>query len=324
MASAPNPEPTAASELSDVGADDGSPLSSFLGPRYWSTWVFVAWLRFASVLPWRAAVALHRWLGRAASPLMSRQRAVVQRNLEICFPQLSNTERAALVQRNIESLSVFVAELGISWFADRARYAHLFRIEGVEHLESAIARGRGVVLFSGHFTTLEICVPMLKSIVPLYAFMFSARRNKLLNELQRRGRKRAAHVSVVSDDVRFLLKLLKNNATVWYAPDQVRAERGELLPFFGEPCMTSTATSRLARVSGAAVVPLHFYRLADDSGYVLRFYPPPDDFPSDDVLRDTSQLIRILERFVTESPDQYLWTHRRFRGRKGLPDAYGD
>jgi len=314
----PSSDPTTASEPSD----DGVPLSRFLGPRYWSTWVFVAWLRFVAALPWRTAIRLHRFLGRLASPFMARKRAVIRRNLEICFPQLSENERAVLVARNVENISLFMAEVGISWFGAPEKYAHLFRIEGTEHLAAGLARGRGVVLFSGHFTTLEICVPTIKSLVPFYAFMFSARRNALLNEFQRRCRKRAAHVSVVAEDVRALLKLLKKNATVWYAPDQVRTERGELLPFFGEPSLWSTATSRLARVSGAAVIPFSFYRLPDDSGYVLRFREPLPDFPSDDVRHDTSRLLAVLEEFVKESPDQYFWTHKRFRGRKGLPDAY--
>ena len=70
------------------------------------------------------------------------------------------------------------------------------RIEGREHLDAAVARGKGVLLYSGHFTTLEICVPVVKGLVPLYAFMFRRRNNPLLNELQRRYRRKAAHVSV--------------------------------------------------------------------------------------------------------------------------------
>jgi KDO2-lipid IV(A) lauroyltransferase len=256
--------------------------------------------------------------------MMPRRRAVVRRNLEICFPQLSPQERDALAVRNAESIGAFIAELSIAWFASPKRHAHLFKIEGVKHLEAALANGRGVLLFSGHFTTLEICVPLIKSLVPLYAFMFRPRSNPLLNEVQRRGRMRTAHVSMANDDVRTLLRLLQQNATVWYAPDQARIDSGELLPFFGVPCMTSTATSRLARVSGAAIVPLLFRRAPDNSGYVLRFHEPLRDFPSSDILRDTCRLIAILEGFVREVPDQYFWTHRRFKDRAGLPDAYRD
>jgi KDO2-lipid IV(A) lauroyltransferase len=176
MTEAPKPEPVAPTMASHAGTDDGVPLSSFLGPRYWATWVFVAWLKLVAALPWRAAIRLHRSLGGLGKALMRRQRAIISRNIEICcFPELSQTERAALVARNIENFSVFLAEVGISWFGNPERYAHLFRIEGTEHLHAGLARGRGVLLFSGHFTTLEICVPVIKTLVPFSMRSCSAR-----------------------------------------------------------------------------------------------------------------------------------------------------
>lgn len=302
---------------------DAVSLLRFWSPRYWFTWIFVLWLRTTAALPWRFAIKLHKAIGRVAGALQGRRRKIVRRNLEICFPQLTRSEVDALSKRHFENVGAFLAEMAIAWFGDLDRLAHLFRVEGAEHLAAALARGKGVLLFSGHFTSLEICVPMIKSMVPLYAFMFRGRRNPLLNEIQRRGRLRTAHVSLANDDVRALLRVLGQNAAVWYAPDQARIDSGVLLPFFGEPSMTSTAASRLARVSGAAVIPLFFCRLPDDSGYVLRFHAPLDDLPSTDAARDTARLTAVLENFVRECPDQYFWTHRKFKSRPAeLPDAY--
>ena len=300
----------------------GCSLLAYWQPKYWPTWLFVLWLRIAAELPWRVSIKLHKVVGRVASVLMSGRRAIVRRNLEICFPQLETFEIDALVKRHFESVGAFFAEVAFSWFAPIERFAHLFRVEGIEYLQAALARGKGALLFSGHFTTLEICVPLVKSQTPLSAFMFRRRRNPLLNEFQRRGRVRAAHASIVNDDVRSLLRLLRKNAAVWYAPDQANQSAGRLLPFFGELSMTSTATSRLARVSGAAIVPLFFCRLPSDSGYLLRFHEQLGEFPSDDAIRDTVRLTTVLEGFVRECPDQYFWTHRRFKSRVGLPDVY--
>jgi KDO2-lipid IV(A) lauroyltransferase len=200
----------------------------------------------------------------------------------------------------------------------------LFRFEGLEHLQAALAKGRGVLLYAGHFTPIEICAPMLKSRVPLYAFMFKPRRNPLLNAFQNRGRGNYAHVSVTSDDVREMLALLARNAVVWYSPDQARVDSGELVPFFGQQAMTSTAPSRLARLSGATVVPLFYRRLPDDSGYLLRFHAPLADFPSRDSIADTARLTTVLEDFIRECPEQYFWTHRKFKDRPGAADAYAE
>jgi KDO2-lipid IV(A) lauroyltransferase len=283
--------------------------------------VFVLWLWLVARLPLRWSIRFHKLIGRAIGALMARRRAVVVRNIQICFPELTRAEAERLAGRHFENVGAFIAETGMAWFG-RLRPEATFRIEGVEHLEAALAERRGVVLFSGHFTTLEICTAAIKRLAPLFAFVFRARGNALLNEIQRRGRVKTAHVALANDDVRATLRLLEQNATVWFAPDQARIDSGALLPFFGEPAMTSTATTRLARVSGAVVVPLFFCRRPDDASYVIRFHAPLEGFPTRDADGDTLRLIAMLEGFVRECPEQYFWMHRRFKDRPGMPDAY--
>jgi len=291
-------------------------------PRYWLIWLFAFWLRFTASLPWIAAIKIHKALGRVAGALSTRSRRVVRRNLELCFPELGSAEVRRIMAENSANVGAFFAELAFAWYGSPQRRARLFRFEGLEHLQAALAKGKGVLLYTGHFTPLEICGSMIKSQVPLYAFMFKPRRNPLMNALQSRGRGGYAHVSVASDDVREMLALLARNAVVWYSPDQARLDSGELVPFFSQPAMTSTAPSRLARVSGAAIVPLFYRRLPDDSGYLLRFHPPPAEVPSRDALADTARLTAVLESFIRECPEQYFWTHRKFKDRPGSPDAY--
>jgi KDO2-lipid IV(A) lauroyltransferase len=87
--------------------------------------------------------------------------------------------------------------------------------------------------------------------------------------------------------------------------------------------MTSTAPSRLARLTGATIIPMFYCRLPDDTGYLIRFHAPLEDLPTDDAVADTIRLVGVLEAFIRECPDQYLWTHRKFKDRLGsLPDAY--
>jgi len=291
-------------------------------PRYWPVWAFDFWLRGTAALPWRTAIKLHEALGRIAGALSGRRRRIVRRNLELCFPELAPRERDAIMVRHFASVGAFLAEIAFGWHEPAERRAHRFHVEGIEHVQAALAKGKGVLLYTGHFTTIEICAPMLKPLVPLYAFMFRGRRNPLLNALQKRGRADYAHVSVENDSVRDMLALLAQNAVVWYAPDQARVDSGELVPFFSQPAMTSTAPSRLARLSGATILPLFFCRRADDSGYVLRFHAPLPDLPSDDAIADTARLTAVLEGFIRECPEQYFWTHRKFKDRPGEADAY--
>ena len=99
-----------------------------------------------------------------------------------------------------------------------------------------------------------------------------------------------------------------------FPPEELSSLQRFLLTFFGEPAMTNTGASRIARMSGATIVPLFFCRL-------VRFHPPLEDVPSEDLVHDTRVLTTILEGFVRECPAQYFWTHRKFKGR---PPPYVD
>jgi hypothetical protein len=154
--------------------------------------------------------------------------------------------------------------------------------------------------------------------------MFSHRSNALLDEIQRRGRQRLAHDAVPSDNGRALLRALKRNAAVWHAPDQMHSN-GELLPFFG-PAMTSLATSKLARLSGAPVVPFSFRRSDERGHYELEFHEPARDVQTADARASTRALVSRLEDFIRAAPEQYQMAASSIQGpstrvARSVPDS---
>lgn len=303
-------------------SDAPQPLKRFSLTRFWRAWSVVLWLKLAAALPVQLSLALHARLGRWLYRIDARRAHVVRRNLEICFPELGPHDREDLVERHFESFGMSIAEYALAWFAPARKLEGRFEIEGLHHVLAALARGRGAILYTGHFHSIDICGWPLKRTLPRFACMFSHRSNALLDEIQRRGRLRIAHEQVPDDNVRALLRALAGGAAVWYAPDQMYAQ-GALVPFFGEPAMTNLATAKLARVSGAPVVPFS-YRRSDTRGrYALEFHAPLEGIPSGDALADTARLAHVLEGFVRAAPEQYHWLHRRFKGRPdGWPDVY--
>ena len=297
-------------------------LLGFWRPRYWPAWALVAWLRIWAALPLEWSLAVHRLYGRAMSSLARRQRHIAKCNLELCFPSLTPAERESLLKCHFESMGMSIAEVAFAWFAPDRRNRGRFTVRGLEHVTNALAQGRGAILCTGHFTTLEICGRPLKLALPRFTVMFSRRSNALLDEVQKRGRLRLAHEAIPSDNVRALLRALKRNAAVWYAPDQMHS-LGALVPFFGEPAMTSLATSKLARLSGAPVVPFSYRRTDARGHYELEFHAPLRELPTADALADTRALVRRLEEFIRAAPEQYQWLHRRFKDRPApLLDPY--
>ncbi|HVJ30118.1 MAG TPA: lipid A biosynthesis acyltransferase [Gammaproteobacteria bacterium] len=312
-----------AKSVGETGEPNGEPrrsLLSFWRPRYWPTWCFVAWLRLSAALPLGWNLAVHRIGGRVLYALARRQRHVARRNLEICFPHLAQAERENLLKRHFESVAMSIGEIAFAWFASDRRVPKHFVVRGLEHVAAALANGKGVILYTGHFTSLEICGRPLKLALPNFTIMFSRRSNALLDEIQRRGRLLVAHEAIPSDNVRALLRALKRNAAVWYAPDQMHST-GELVPFFGEPAMTSLATSKLARLSGAPIVPFSNRRSDNRGHWELEFHAPLHDLPTADALADTRVLVGLLEDFIRAAPEQYQWFNRRFKGR---PDEWPD
>lgn len=287
----------------------------FLTPRYWGTWLALALFRVVVALPYSAQMAFGRWLGRLIGRYSGYRRHVVRTNLELCFPHWDDRKRMDIERQTFESFGMGLVEEGLAWWVPDRRLRGLAHVEGWEHLHRALRQGRGVLLLTAHLTSLEICGRLMQSEVKT-AYTYRQHENPLLDVIIRRGRNRRSAGGVPNTDARALVRFLRQNRALWIAADQdFGAEHSIFVPFFGIPAATLPVLSRLARLSGAAVVPFQNMRQPDGKGYLLRFEPPLAGFPSDDVAADARRMNEIIERWVAEAPEQYLWTHRRFKTR---------
>lgn len=269
-------------------------------------------------LPYPAQMRIGALLGGATRFLLPRRRRVAQTNLALCFPALEATERATLLRAHFRSLGRGVIETALAWWGDTRALERRCPVVGEQHLRAALAHGKGVILLSAHFTTLEIGGRLLAARVPFHV-VYRPYADPLLEALTCRARTRRFGKAIPKHDTRALLASLKSNVPVWYAPDQhAGGPASTFAPFFGIPAATLTTTSRLARISGAPVVPFFALRLTGGAGYLLMLCPALTDFPGGDDAADSARLNRLLEDVVREMPDQYLWVHRRF---KTAPDG---
>jgi len=297
------------------------PLSSYWAPRYWPVWLGMGLLWLICLLPHNLALAIGRLLGRITHRFGGMRRAVVRRNIELCFPELSAEERDTLAHEHFKALGMMLIEMGLGRWASDRHLESITRLEGIEHVNNALADGKGVILLCAHFTTLEIIGRVLSLHMPPFDAVFRRSRSDFMTELQRSGRERSAESTIEKRDIKKMVRSLRGNRAVWYAPDQSYNRKGsEVIPFFGVPAMHTTATSTLARLGGAVVVPFFPRRLPDHS-YELILHPAFDDFPSDDPVADTRRYVVLLEQHVRSCPEQYFWIHRKF---KDLPQSYPD
>jgi len=300
---------------------DRKPLSSYWAPKYWPTWFGMGLLRLICLLPHGTSLAIGRVIGRLAHRLGGSRRAVVRRNIELCFPELTAEERDTLAYEHFMALGMTVIEMGLGRWASDEHLTSITTINGLEHLQAAVKNGQGVILLAAHFTTIEISGRVLALNSPPFDGVYRRNRSDFITELQRTGRERTVANTIEKRDIKKMVRSLRAGRPVWYAPDQSYNRKGaEIVDFFGVPAMHTTATSSLARLGRAVAIPF-FPRRLEDGSYEMTLLPPFDDFPGDDPVADTRRYNAALEEHIRSCPEQYFWIHRKF---KDLPDEYPD
>ena len=250
----------------------------FIRPKYWPTWAGLGVLRGIELLPFAAQRSVGTALGALIRHLPLKYVRIAERNIELCMPQLSAPERAGLIDRHCRSLGMALCETATTWWSNDERVGRLAEVHGLEHLQAAFAKGRGAILIGGHFTTIEIATRILGTVVPMNV-VYRPTKNALLSHIMHSSFCRHGN-PIRHDDIRGMIRALKHNEAVWYAPDQSYRNKGAaMVDFFGIPAATTTATSRLARISGASVLTYFPERLPGNAGYRVVIGPAFEDFP---------------------------------------------
>ena len=292
----------------------------FLHPRYWLSWLGLLLAFIITFFPAPIQLKLGKLIGVVITPFTKKRFKIARRNLELCFPELSEQERQTLLDKLQSSIGMMPIETALSWWGSDKRLAKRVTYEGFEHLEAALAKGKGVILLTGHFTSMEIGGRLIMLKTPCHV-MFRAMNNKLFNAVMMRARTKHSEGIVLQEDPRTMIRALRKNKVVWYAPDQDFGRKPSIYAkFFGVTAATIPATSRLVKMTGAAVIP--FVPRRDVKGhYTLTIGAPLESFPVGDEQEDAQRINDLIEAEIRKSPDQYFWVHRRFKTQidgKGL------
>ena len=297
--------------------------SDYYSVKYWPLWFLLGLLRLVTLLPYRGALCTGRLLGRLIYLVSSRRRHIVDINLAHCFADKNLQERNRIKRECFQNIGISLVEMAICWWWKDEKLAPLLEFRGREHLDAALADDRGVILLSGHYTSLEIGGRFLNLTAPMQA-MYRTQRNAMFDSFIYTQRSRFLVNVVPRKQTRQLIRGIRNQIPTWYAPDQdFRRERNVFAPFMGISTATITATSRLAQSSGAILLPFYPERKKDGTGYILHFDEPLPNFPSGDDFEDACAVNQSIEKYVRMHPENYIWIHRRFKTRPpGEPPFY--
>jgi KDO2-lipid IV(A) lauroyltransferase len=277
--------------------------------------------------------ATRRWSPRARTRLAAilggllwfawkSRRRVALANLRACFPERAEQEREQLGRACFRNLTRALLDHGVLAKAGEAELRRFVRVEGLQHMTDPA--NRPLILLAPHFAGLNAGGTRLTLDghgVSIYARM----RSRVLDDWMRALRSRFIAPELIERegfDLRAAIRATQRGQPFYYLPDQDTGPRHAIfVPFFGVPAATLPMVPRLAQLTGAKVV-MAVTEMTDD-GYILHLEPPWTEFPTGDLEADTLRMNRAIERWVLRMPDQYLWTHKRFKTRpEGTPSIY--
>lgn len=287
----------------------------FFNPIYWPAWLGLGILWLITRLPFRIQMTIGKSIGRLLYRFSGKLKRITEINVKLCFPHFTLEQQNELIKKNFEAVGVGFIEAAMAWWLPDEKLNHLFHLQGVEYGEAALAKGKGIILVGPHFTSLEMVGRLLGK---KYSFgvVYRPHKKAFVSFIQEKFRQKHYINYFARHRVRELLRALNRNMAIWFAYDIDAGEKSSVFaPFFGISTASLTSVSRMARLSGAAVVPVSFYRSDNEFRYEVVLSPALENFPSDDVLEDAKRLNIILEEAIRYKPEQYIWQYKRFKTR---------
>ncbi|WP_245536093.1 lysophospholipid acyltransferase family protein [Terriglobus roseus] len=288
----------------------------------------VSLLRF---LPRGLARSLGAAIGGAAGALAGRLSGTGDRNLQLAFPKLSPAERSAVLRGTFRSLGWQLAE-----FCQMSKYTpefvreHVMRYEGLENFLAAEARGKGVLVLTGHLGAWELSSFVHSLLGHPMGMVIRRLDNPLVDNMVNAIRCQHGNRVLHKDDfARGLISAMHKGETVGILMDtNMTPPQGVFVPFFGVPACTASGLARVARKTGAAVVPGFLLWSEEENRYVLHFGEELKlQHTADneaDALANTALFVATTEAYIRRFPEQWLWLHRRWKTRPpGEPPIYG-
>jgi Kdo2-lipid IVA lauroyltransferase/acyltransferase len=327
-------EPPPVAPLPTAARDRRAPRLRELKLRPWDravSYLLIGTLHALSLIPdfilYRCGIAAG-WIGYY---LDRRHVRIGFKNLEIAFPERSPAERRRILRASYVNLGRSGAEyvrLGGFFYRRLAQRVSYERFDYWYEIQRRYP-GRGALILTAHFGNFEL----LPSVHAMNGYQISlvhhAQRFVPGDVLLTYVRERAGVDPIRKHTAaRAVLRTLRSGGLVGIPFDQ-NAKRREavFVPFFGEPAATSSGLARLVRISGAPVVPIFIVRLPDGRSHRVEVH---DEIPLQrtedekaDIEENTRRFVKAVEDMVRRYPEQFLWTHRRYRTRpRGMPQVY--
>jgi KDO2-lipid IV(A) lauroyltransferase len=272
-------------------------------------------------MPRRLAVATGRGVARIAYGLSDRLRRTGFRNLELAFPQMDERERERILRGCFTNLGRLLGEFSQFPRATPESLRRIVECQGLENLQAARARGRGVILFTGHLGAWELSSFALSAFGYPLSFLVRRIDNPLVEQMIEKTRTQFGNRSIDKRAaMRPMLRTLRAGGTLGTLVDlNTQPHEGIFVDFFGIPASTTSGLASLALRTGAAVLPVFVPWDEKQRRFTLRIDPPLSikltGNQREDIRELTSLFTSVVESYVRRYPEQWLWIHKRWNTR---------
>ncbi len=272
-------------------------------------------------LPLERAFKLGERLGAMVMRIDRLNRPIAMKNLEIAFPELSYEGRLKIIRGMYRNWGRMAAEWAHMGKLDRSNIERYAVYEGKQYWDEAekMSTGHGGLVLTAHFGNFEL-LPLAHSIYGYrIAVVHRPLRNPLIDKAVREARIRSGNRVVErKGGAMEMMRLLRKN---WHVgvPLDLDVRRGVFVDFFGKLASTSDGVARLARATGAPVVPCFMVREGDTTRHKIEINPAIEMVKTSDAESDirenTQRFVKAIEKAIREHPDHWNWIHRRWKTR---------
>ncbi|MEH6442454.1 MAG: lysophospholipid acyltransferase family protein [Oceanospirillaceae bacterium] len=278
----------------------------------WPAELTLKLLRTLAKLPFRWGLRIGALLGNTLRILAVKRRRVTAVNVALCFPELSSKEQQKFVKDIFVANGIGLVETAWAHYANQSMFDDLIEIRGQHLLDAALAQEKGVILLGAHFSTLDLGGLLFSYTQAPLNTLYRKHNNPTLDAAIIEGRSRYCQ-PIERKNMRLVIRQLKDNQCIWFAPDQdLNAKGCVFAKFFGHTASTVTATSNFVRFNSSPLLMLAHYRKPDNSGYILEL-SEVTACDSNDKLAFAQVVNDTIEKAIRKQPEQYMWMHKRFK-----------
>jgi len=280
-------------------------------------------LRASEKLPLPLTRKVGGLLGLVYYAANAKRRRIAKTNIALCFPELDDAGRKRILLGSYKAYGQGIMDLPHLWWGSDEKFNNMIEFEGLEFVTPLREQKTPIIFVTSHKPGTDFGGVGISSLMPM-ASMMKPMKDATLNKLFIKGRTRFGARMIMRDQgLRLVIQSMRNyKQCFYYIPDEdFGPEQSVFAPFFGIPRATLPTLGRLAKITGAAVIPAFAH--TTPTGYKVIFDAPLKNLPGPNTINDAARLNAAVEKDIRRAPDQYIWTFKWFKTRPpGEPDIY--